>query len=81
MYMPDLNEDKLPNREFFLMLVIFESPKMRLVNTLIPKYLQEMIEKALEEREENYISKRSINMKGIPELRRIFKETKEVLRM
>ena len=63
------------------MLIIFEFPKMCLVNTLIPKYLQEMIEKSLEEREENYISKRSINMKGIPELRRMFEETKEVSRM
>ena len=39
---------------------------------------QDMIKKALEEREEKYISKRSIKMKNLSEFKRMFNNTKEV---
>ena len=44
----------------------------------MPDFFQDMIKKALEEREEKYISKRSIKMKILPEFKRMFDDTKEV---
>ena len=59
------------------MLVIYELPKISLVITLIPNCLQDMIDKALEEREESYISKRITNMKVLPEFGGCLKKLKK----
>ena len=48
------------------------------VNSLMPDFLQEMVNSAMEVREEKYISKRSIKMKILPEFMRMFDDTKKV---
>ena len=53
---------------------------MRVINTFIPDQLQDMINKAIEEREEKYVSKKNIYMKVLPEFKRLFDETKEISR-
>ena len=48
------------------------------VNSLIPDELQQMVDRAMEEREEKYIKKKNITMKVLPEFQSLFAETKEI---
>ena len=48
------------------------------VNTLIPEQLQEMVEGALEVREQKYTKKKNIKMNVLPSFRAMFEETNEV---
>ena len=46
----------------------------------MPEQLQEMIEKAFEEREDKFTAKRDIKMKVLPEFREMFNESKQISR-
>ena len=48
------------------------------VNSLIPDFIQEMVNNSMEVREEKYISKRNIKMNILHEFKRMFDYTKEV---
>ena len=48
-----------------------------LVKSLIPEELQQMVDRAMEEREEKYI-KKNITMKVLPEFQSLFAEIKEI---
>ena len=73
--MPELNDEKLPNREF---VVNINKNNNIVVNSLIPDELQQMVDRAMEEREEKYIKKKNITMKVLPEFQSLFAETKEI---
>ena len=71
-YMLDFSGDKLPDREFVIIVgKAFNYSNNSTVNTLIPDLLQDMIERALEAREVKYISRRNIKMRILPELKNV----------
>ena len=74
--MPELNDDKLPNREFIVNIGKITLIEIQIVNSLIPVELQEMIDKAMEIWEEMYI-KNNITMKVLPKFKDLLKEVKE----
>ena len=77
--MPDLSGDKLPNRDYVINVgKIVSKLKSSIVNTLAPECLREMVDGALEAREEKYTEKRNIKMNVLPEFRRMFDSTKEI---
>ena len=78
-YMPELNDDKLPNREFVVNIGKITLIEIQIVNSLIPEELQEMIDKAMEMREEKYIKRKNITMKVLPKFKDLFAEVKEIL--
>ena len=47
----------------------------------MPEQLQEMIEKALEERKNKFTAKRNIKIKVVPEFKEMFNDTKQISRM
>ena len=51
-----------------------------IVNTLLPECLKDMVDEALEAREEKYSSNKNIKMNVLPEFRKLFDEVKEVSR-
>ena len=77
-YLPELKDDKLPNREFVVNVGMIWLVTTHLVNTLIPENLQKMIDKSMEKREYQFVKKKNITMKVLPEFQRMFKETKEM---
>ena len=79
LFMLDLSGDKLLNRDYVINVgKRVTNFKYTIVNTLAPECLQEMIDDALEAREEKYTEKRNIKMNVLPEFRRMFENTKEV---
>ena len=78
LYLPELIDDKLPSREFVVNVGKYRSTEWSLVNTLMPDKLQEMVESAMERRECKFIKQKNITMNVLPEIKRIFKDTKEV---
>ena len=78
LYLPDLKDDKLPSREFVVNIGKNRSTDRSLVNTLIPEKLQEMVESAMARREYKFIKQKNISMNVLPEIKRIFNDTKEV---
>ena len=77
-YMPELNDGKLPNREFVVNIGNVTLIEIQIVNSLIPEELQEMIDNAMEMREEKYIKRKSITMKVLPKFKDLFTEVKEI---
>ena len=47
MYLLELKDDKLPNREFIVNFEMVRFITVLLVNTLIPKILQEVVDRAM----------------------------------
>ena len=78
LYLPDLKDDKLPSREFVVNVGKNRSTDRSLVNTLIPEKLQEMVESTMARREYKFIKQKNISMNVLPEIKRIFNDTKEV---
>ena len=78
LYLPELKDDKLPKQEFVVNVGIVLIIIVQLVNTLIPENLQEMIDRAMARREYQFVKKKNITMKVLPEFQRMFKETKEM---
>ena len=80
-FMPELNDEKLPNREFVVNIGNINKNNNIVVNSLIPDELQKMVDRAMEEREEReekYTKKKKIAMKVLPEFQSLFAETKEI---
>ena len=77
-YLPEMKDDKLPNREFVVNIGNTSNILIQVVNTLIPDQLQAMVDKAMDEREEKYTKKKNISMRVLPEFKRLFDDTKEI---
>ena len=77
-YMPDLNYDKLPNRDFVINVGKTRRPLWLLVNILIPNELHEMIDRVMAENEDKYIMKRSLTMNVLPEFQRMFEDATQI---
>ena len=73
-YLPELKDEKLPNREFVVNIVMVGFITVLLVNTLISENLQEIIDRAMARREYQFVIKNNITMKVLPEFQRMFKE-------
>ena len=81
LFMPDLNGDKLPNRNYAINVgKRVTNFKYTIVSILTPKSLQEMINDALEARGEKYTEKRNIKFNVLPEFRRMFKKYQRSLK-
>ena len=76
--MPELNDEKLPNRKFVVNIGNINKNNNIEMNSLIPDELQKMVDRAVEEREEKYTKKKNIAMKMLPEFQSLFVETKEI---
>ena len=55
LYMPDMNEYRPPNRDYVVNIGKRERPKLwsLIVNTLLPECLKDMVDEALEVKNEN----------------------------
>ena len=77
-YIPDLKNDKLPNRKFKLTSAKMKKLWVFIVNTLIPEELQTIVDEVKQDNEERNIYKeKNLSMRVFPKFERMFADGKE----